>query len=99
MLYRRKDISRTITRRHLISRHTSELGVCPTGIFTRPFQIFHKFSSGTRSSGVIMTGQHQTFCGRHIKVSQTNQNKEHYRQSVGNHFLDLVHVILICLIN
>ncbi|CDB98328.1 unknown [Bacteroides sp. CAG:443] len=79
--------ARFISRSQLISRHSTEQRVCPSGSFAMLFVIFLMFSSGSDTCYSIVLCQDASFCNGRKEISDRYYCKEHNRHNIREKFL------------
>ena len=83
----RQQIRRTIRWCHLISRHTTKEGVCPTAALTRLLQIFDTLLTSTSSCGGIMAIENAPLDVGREEISKGQDGKQQHCQNIRQAFL------------
>ena len=74
---------RTVGRRNLISGHTREDTVRPTGAFARGLMISGLFLSLSHAGHGVVAAQHEAFADGRGKIGETYQQKTQHNHEVG----------------
>ena len=76
-------LRRTIGRRNLISGHSRENTVGPTGAFARGLMISGLFLSLSHAGHGVVAAQHETFADGRGKIGETHQQETQHNHEVG----------------
>ena len=79
----RQNTARFVARRYLISRHTTEKSVSPTGIVAGTFEIFHSFTPRAHAAGDVVARKYETLRNGSEKICHGYKHKQHNSHCVG----------------
>ena len=86
-----QPVGRVVAGCHLVRRHPAEDGVCPTGPFTGPLQVFLSFLSGTDARYRVVLGKNTSFGNRRTEVSERDNRKHYDGDDIGENSLECIH--------